>query len=125
MFGMLDCCHVREESQSRPIATELYRRISAHSPIPHPADFMLLNVVAATTRSTHSITTMALNLPKPVNSYAGEDDLKNVNGMSAAVEEVADEGEYRPPRMSDKYLKGIIYPPNEMRSEFKARRARS
>ncbi|CAK9786329.1 hypothetical protein CC85DRAFT_307819 [Cutaneotrichosporon oleaginosum] len=57
---------------------------------------------------------MALNLPKPVHSYAGEDDLKNLNGK-AAVEDVEDEGEYRPPRMSDKYLKGIIYPPPEMR----------
>ncbi|BEI80027.1 hypothetical protein CcaverHIS002_0105560 [Cutaneotrichosporon cavernicola] len=57
---------------------------------------------------------MALNLPKPVHSYAGEDDLKNLNGK-ASVEEVEDEGEYRPPRMSDKYLKGIIYPPPEMR----------
>jgi splicing factor 3A subunit 1 len=60
---------------------------------------------------------MALNLPKPVHSYAGEDDLKNLNGK-VSVEDVEDEGEYRPPRMSDKYLKGIIYPPPEMRSEF-------
>lgn len=66
---------------------------------------------------------MALNLPKPVNSYAGEDDLKNLNGMAAAVEDAEDEGEYRPPRTSDKYLNGIIYPPMEMRSESKDRRA--
>lgn len=63
---------------------------------------------------------MALNLPKPVHSYAGEDELKNVNanGTAATVEDDEDIGEYRPPRMSDKYLKGIIYPPMEMRSEL-------
>lgn len=63
----------------------------------------------------------ALNLPKPVNSYAGEDELLRSNGLggrqAATVEDSDDMGEYRPPRMSDKYKVGIIYPPPEMRSE--------
>ena len=71
----------------------------------------------------------ALNLPKPVNNYAGEDELRNVNagpngtangnGNGAApngepVEEEVVE-EYRAPRRSDKFLAGIIYPPKEIR----------
>ncbi|KAL1407197.1 SF3a splicing factor complex subunit [Vanrija albida] len=61
----------------------------------------------------------ALNLPRPVNTYAGEDELLKTNGLAGrqavTVEETDDIGEYRPPRMSDKYKAGIIYPPPEMR----------
>ena len=74
----------------------------------------------------------ALNLPKPVNTYAGEDELRNVNagpngttnGNADAAEGSGENGEagaeevveeYRPPRRSDKYLPGIIYPPREIR----------
>ncbi|WVQ82269.1 hypothetical protein IAT38_004397 [Cryptococcus sp. DSM 104549] len=70
---------------------------------------------------------MALNLPKPVNTYAGEDELRQVpsgpgpssangNGTPAAQEEGVDDGEYRPPRPSDKLKEGIIYPPREIRN---------
>lgn len=60
----------------------------------------------------------ALNLPKPVNSYAGEDELRKQNGSaSAAAANDDDIGEYRPPRHSDKFKVGLIYPPPEMRSE--------
>jgi splicing factor 3A subunit 1 len=63
-------------------------------------------------------------LPKPVNSYAGEDELRKLNGAAAVNGngngevngEEEDEGEYRPPRASDKYKVGIIYPPKEIRS---------
>jgi splicing factor 3A subunit 1 len=66
-----------------------------------------------------------LNLPKPVHSYAGEDELRsktngtaNGNGNGVTVEDVEEDiGEYRPPRPSDKYKTGIIYPPREIRSE--------
>lgn len=64
---------------------------------------------------------MALNLPKPVHSYAGEDELRQVNGGAAAatVADATEEdlGEYRPPRHSDKFKEGLIYPPPDMRSE--------
>lgn len=70
-----------------------------------------------------------LSLPKPVNTYADEDVLRapngpngnvatNGNGNGASAEEEDDIGEYRPPRPSDKFLKGIIYPPKEIRSEW-------
>jgi splicing factor 3A subunit 1 len=58
---------------------------------------------------------MSLNLPKPVNTYAGENELRQTNGVGSSEE--VDEGEYRAPRMSDKYKVGLIYPPKEMRSE--------
>jgi splicing factor 3A subunit 1 len=71
----------------------------------------------------------ALSLPKPVNTYVDEDVLRasngpngnvatNGNGNGASAEEEEDIGEYRPPRPSDKFLKGIIYPPKEIRSEW-------
>ena len=68
-----------------------------------------------------------LSLPKPVNSYAGEDELRKPNGIAAdgndtpnGTDGMDDDdpglgGEYRPPRASDKYKKGIIYPPKEIR----------
>lgn len=57
---------------------------------------------------------MSLNLPKPVNTYAGQDELRNTtNGHSNGMEE---EAEYRAPRMSDRYKSTMIYPPKEMRS---------
>jgi splicing factor 3A subunit 1 len=82
----------------------------------------------------------ALNLPKPVNTYAGEDALRNQNGgpstapangdgnsngngngttanANANGDGQEDIGEYRAPRMSDKFKVGMIYPPKEMRSE--------
>lgn len=55
-----------------------------------------------------------LNLPKPVHSYAGQDELRKPNG--ATVEDTDDMGEYRPPRLSDKLVRGIIYPPPDMMS---------
>jgi splicing factor 3A subunit 1 len=75
----------------------------------------------------------ALNLPKPKQSYAGEDELRklNVNGNGTVhangggdgtvedgvrVKEVAEE-EYKPPRGSDKYKIGMIFPPREIRGE--------
>ena len=70
-----------------------------------------------------------LNLPRPVNSYAGEDELRSkLNGFSngnghANGEDGMDEddaglgGQYRVPKASDKYKKGIIYPPKEIRGE--------
>ena len=71
----------------------------------------------------------ALNLPKPVNTYAGEDELRNngtgpngagggVNGTNGTVEEVEDEGEYVAPKPSDRFKVGLIYPPREIRSEW-------
>lgn len=64
---------------------------------------------------------MSLNLPKPVNSYAGEDELRKANGNGTAQvnggDGEEDVGEYRAPRMSDRYKVGMIYPPKEMRSE--------
>ncbi|ORX36927.1 Pre-mRNA splicing factor PRP21 like protein-domain-containing protein [Kockovaella imperatae] len=67
-----------------------------------------------------------LNLPKPVNSYAGEDELRNVpnggsstakgNGVNGHAEDDADMGEYRPPKPSDKLKAGMIYPPREIRA---------
>lgn len=58
----------------------------------------------------------SLNLPKPVHSYAGENELRNKpNG--ATVEDAEDMGEYRPPRLSDKLVRGIIYPAPDVRSE--------
>lgn len=66
---------------------------------------------------------MSLSLPKPVNTYAGEDELRNANGngngRGATVADGGEEedvGEYRAPRMSDRYKVGMIYPPKEMRS---------
>jgi splicing factor 3A subunit 1 len=68
----------------------------------------------------------ALSLPKPVNTYAGEDELRsktngavetNGNGHVETPEVEEDPGEYRPPRPSDKLKAGIIYPPREIRSE--------
>jgi splicing factor 3A subunit 1 len=71
----------------------------------------------------------ALNLPKPINTYAGEEELRRPNGVAVNGngngngEEVEEDiGEYKPPRPSDKFLKGIIYPPREIRSEFFVRR---
>ncbi|KAL7421521.1 SF3a splicing factor complex subunit [Cryptotrichosporon argae] len=57
---------------------------------------------------------MALNLPKPVNTYAGEDELRNGVGPSGAG---ANGVEYSqdPPRPSDALKEGVIYPPPEMR----------
>lgn len=91
----------------------------------------------------------ALNLPKPVNTYAGEDELRKFNGNGvgdgegqngaetgsgdkevangdgsgegkgeSATEQEMDTSEYRPPRRSDKFLQGIIYPPKEIRREY-------
>ena len=59
---------------------------------------------------------MSLNLPKPVNTYAGQDELRNTssNGNGNGMEE---EAEYRAPRMSDRYKSTMIYPPKEMRSK--------
>ncbi|KAK4688970.1 splicing factor 3A subunit 1, partial [Tremellales sp. Uapishka_1] len=67
---------------------------------------------------------MALNLPKPVNTYAGEDELRtktngtaiNGNGADENGHDDEDIGEYRPPRASDKLKEGIIYPPKEIRN---------
>lgn len=65
----------------------------------------------------------ALNLPKPVNTYAGEDELRNPNGVAGvangqAVQENGDvEEEWVPPKASDKLKIGIIYPPKDIRSE--------
>jgi splicing factor 3A subunit 1 len=74
----------------------------------------------------------ALNLPRPVNSYAGEDVLRskmngsavNGNAKGATVADGGDEveediGEYKPPRPSDRYKAGIIYPPKEIRCKSK------
>lgn len=62
-----------------------------------------------------------MNLPKPVNTYAGEDELRTANGNGSGTPNYAagedDVGEYRAPRMSDRYKVGMIYPPKEMRSE--------
>ncbi|WVF71719.1 hypothetical protein IAT40_006527 [Kwoniella sp. CBS 6097] len=69
----------------------------------------------------------ALNLPKPINTYAGEDELRQrpngtpVNGNGEGTpapegEQDGDEGEFRPPRASDKLKVGIIYPPREIRN---------
>lgn len=67
---------------------------------------------------------MSLSLPKPVNTYAGEDELRktngNGNGAGAADANGGEEeevGEYKAPRMSDRYKVGMIYPPREMRSK--------
>lgn len=70
----------------------------------------------------------ALNLPKPKVAFAGEDELRKMNinghgsnGVPAGNGEVEDgvrvsaDEEYVPPRGSDKYLNGIIYPPREIR----------
>lgn len=65
---------------------------------------------------------MSLNLPKPVHSYAGENELRTPNGAATTVEDAADEGEYRPPRLSDKLVRGIIYPPPDMMSEWQGSR---
>lgn len=69
---------------------------------------------------------MSLSLPKPVNTYAGEDELRQTNGSADAnggAEE--DVGEYKAPRMSDRYKVGMIYPPKEMRSESMSTLSRS
>ncbi|WVR07251.1 hypothetical protein IAU60_004292 [Kwoniella sp. DSM 27419] len=68
----------------------------------------------------------ALNLPKPVNTYAGEDELRQkpngtgTNGHAAGAENGGDQEmdaeEYRAPRASDKLKEGIIYPPKEIRN---------
>jgi splicing factor 3A subunit 1 len=62
---------------------------------------------------------MSLNLPKPVNTYAGENELRtaNGNGTSNGTATTGEEAEYRPPRMSDRYKDSMIYPPKEMRSK--------
>ena len=67
----------------------------------------------------------ALNLPKPVNSYAGEDELRKVsaapNGASTNGtngDATADEGEYVAPKPSDRFKAGLIYPPREVRSKL-------
>ena len=73
-----------------------------------------------------------LNLPKPVNTYAGEDELRQkpnghlANGASGDVHgesngDVGDDddmAEYRPPKPSDKLKAGMIFPPKEIRSEM-------
>lgn len=65
-----------------------------------------------------------LSLPKPVHAYAGQDELRP-NGSGPSADEAngsgdlppdTDMGEYRPPRPSDKYLQGIIYPPRDIRA---------
>ena len=63
---------------------------------------------------------MSLNLPKPVNTYAGEDELRTANGNpngNGSTPANGMEEEYRPPRMSDRYKDSMIYPPKEMRSK--------
>jgi hypothetical protein len=60
---------------------------------------------------------MSLNLPKPVNTYAGQDELRNTNGHSNGNGNGEEEAEYRAPRMSDRFKATMIYPPKEMRSE--------
>jgi splicing factor 3A subunit 1 len=74
----------------------------------------------------------ALNLPKPKQAFAGEDELRtlNTNGHASGpaadgtvedgVRVKVDEGEYVPPRGSDKYKIGMIYPPREIRGESHA-----
>ncbi|KAK8864174.1 hypothetical protein IAR55_001420 [Kwoniella newhampshirensis] len=71
-----------------------------------------------------------LNLPKPVNTYAGEDELRQkLNGATSNGEGTPDVGEgqeggeddadmeeYKAPRASDKLKVGIIYPPKEIRN---------
>jgi splicing factor 3A subunit 1 len=71
----------------------------------------------------------ALNLPKPKNTYAGEDELRNTastpingtngdsNGNGATPAAAEDEGEYVAPKPSDRFKEGLIYPPREVRSE--------
>lgn len=64
---------------------------------------------------------MALNLPKPVNTYAGEDELRpKTNGINghAATPDVEDNAPSRP---SDRLKTGIIYPPREIRGESNQR----
>ena len=84
-------------------------------------------------RWTYGCEMSTLNLPKPVNTYAGEDELrqKQPNGTTANgligdgpgesngnVGEDEDMGEYRPPKPSDKLKVGMIFPPREIRSEL-------
>ncbi|ORY23136.1 pre-mRNA splicing factor [Naematelia encephala] len=61
-----------------------------------------------------------LSLPKPVNTYAGEDELRpKTNGTPVNGAELngnGEEEEWRPPRPSDRFKKGIIYPPKEIRN---------
>ena len=71
-----------------------------------------------------------LTLPKPVNTYAGEDELRlkpngidkngesTPNGDEGMEDDPGLGGEYRPPKASDKYKQGIIYPPKEIRGRF-------
>lgn len=66
----------------------------------------------------------ALNLPKPVNTYAGEDELRKAaspaNGAANGENGDApaqDEGEYVAPKPSDRFKAGLIYPPREVRCE--------
>lgn len=75
----------------------------------------------------------ALNLPKPKQVFAGEDELRklNTNGANGTangdgtIEEGvrvregggADEPEYQAPRGSDRFKLGMIYPPREIRGE--------
>lgn len=79
------------------------------------------------TNSSPETTMATLNLPKPVNTYAGEDELRtrtngaaaNGNAATNGTEEVGEDiGEYKPPRPSDRYKVGIIYPPREVRCEY-------
>lgn len=68
-----------------------------------------------------------LSLPKPVNTYVGEDELRKPNGITTngngtpngdgMEDDPGLGGEYRPTRASDKYKQGIIYPPKEIRGE--------
>lgn len=68
---------------------------------------------------------MSLNLPKPVHSYAGEDELRaptnggdaapNGTGDDETAPDLGDMGEYVAPRRSDKFKQGMIYPPKEIR----------
>ncbi|WVO16420.1 hypothetical protein L204_104096 [Cryptococcus depauperatus] len=59
-----------------------------------------------------------LNLPRPVNTYAGADELRNTsaNGNGMAGFEDVDEVEWKPPKASDKLKEGIIYPSKEIRT---------
>lgn len=68
----------------------------------------------------------SLNLPKPKQVFAGEDELRKLNGGGPngaangnGTPEVEVVEEYRPPRGSDKYKLNMIFPPREIRGEFR------
>ena len=67
-----------------------------------------------------------LSLPKPVHNFAGEDELRQVNGHVAPANGIAlDESNghaepakpAEPERPSDRLKNGMIYPAKEMRGE--------